>query len=103
MSTDKKEQAKERTRMLVELRKEYAPEVKEAQALLKENQSAQKLLGNAMRENPRSVPQLAEETGLPADKVLWHVATMKKYGLVFETGLDENSEYYLYVLAKEFE
>ena len=31
---------------------------------------------------------------MPSNEVLWHIAAMKKYGLVVETGLDEN--YYRY-------
>ena len=36
---------------------------------------------------------------MPSNEVLWHIAAMKKYGLVVETGLDEN--YYRYALAEE--
>jgi predicted transcriptional regulator len=47
------------------------------------------------------VPQLAEATNLPAHEVLWHVAAMKKYGLVTEAGTDETGDYYFYRLTKE--
>jgi len=87
--------------MLANLRKEHREQVKEAQALLKEQQSIRKALKRSLQAGPHSVPQLAAETDLPAHEVLWHIAAMKKYAQVVEAGLDEEYEYYLYDLAKE--
>ncbi|HEY52156.1 MAG TPA: hypothetical protein G4N94_01730 [Caldilineae bacterium] len=100
MTTDKAE-AKKRSAMLAELRKQRRNQVKEAQALLKEQQGIRKALRRSLQSGPRSVPQLAEETGLPAHDVLWHIAAMKKYAQIVEAGLDEEYEYHLYALAKE--
>ena len=100
MTTDRAE-AKKRSAMLANLRKEHREQVKEAQALLKEQQGIRKALRRSLQAGPHSVPQLAEETGLPAHEVLWHIAAMKKYAQVVEAGLDEEYEYYLYDLAKE--
>jgi len=96
-----KEEAKKRTEMLADLRKQHRESVKKAQALLKEQQVARKAISRAMQGEPKSIPQIAEATGIPAHEVLWHVAAMKKYGEVAETGMDEDYEYYLYRLAKE--
>jgi len=101
MSGDKKEETRERTKMLVELRKEFADEVKRAQTIMKEQQVARKRLEKAMAEGPRSVLQLASETGVAAHEVLWHVASMKKYGIVCEAGTDESGDYFLYSLTGE--
>jgi len=101
MIVDKKQEARERTRMLLELRKEYAVEVERAQGLLKKQQAARKLLEKAMHDGSQSVPQLARQTGMSAHEVLWHVASMKKYGLVVETGTDESGDYIVYSLSKE--
>ena len=87
--------------MLVELRKERREVVKTAQELLKAQQSARKTLERALTGGPHSVPQLAKATNLPAHEVLWHVAVMKKYGMVAEAGTDESGDYYLYRLTKE--
>jgi predicted transcriptional regulator len=100
MTNNDKEEARQRTQMLAELRKQHSEQVKEAQALLKEQQAIRKKLQRVLQDGPNSVPQLAEATALPAYQVLWYVATMKKYGLVEEAGLDENEEYYLYRLSK---
>ena len=96
-----KEEAKKRTEMLAALRNQHRDRVKQTQALLKEQQTIRKALSRAMQAGPRTVPQLAEATGLPAHEVLWHVTAMKKYGLVAEAGLNEDYEYYLYGLAKK--
>lgn len=96
-----KEKAKQRTKMLAELRKQHRESVKAAQALLKEQQSKRKAISRAMQGEPKSVPQIAEATGIPAHGVLWYVAAMKKYGDVAEAGQDENYEYYLYTLNQE--
>jgi predicted transcriptional regulator len=101
MNVKNKEQAKQQTEMLVELRKQHSERAKVAQELLRAQQQVRKTLQRAMRSAPRSVPQLAEQTGISAHEVLWHIAAMKKYGLIEETGMDEAGEYYLYGPSKE--
>jgi predicted transcriptional regulator len=87
--------------MLVELRKQHAARVKEAQDLLKGQQSIRRKLQRAMQDGPYSVPQLAATTGTSPHEVLWQITSMKKYGLIEEAGMDEAGEYYLYSLSKE--
>lgn len=101
MKVKNKEDARQRTEILVELRKQHGEGVRRAQQLFKAQQSVRKMLERAMQDAPQSVPQLAERTGIPAHEVLWHVAAMKKYGAVEETGIDESGDYYLYGLSKE--
>ena len=101
MNVTSKEQARKRTQMLVELRKQHDAQVKPAQERLKEQQAIRKILQRAMQGAPRSVPQLASMTNLAAHEVLWHIAAMKKYGVVEEAGMDTGGEYYLYELSKE--
>ena len=101
MKMKNKEDTRQRTEMLVELRKQHGKQVKRAQALFKAQQSVRKTLERAMQGASHSVPQLVERTGISAHEVLWHIAAMKKYGLVEETGTDESGDYYLYGLSKE--
>lgn len=101
MSDDDKQAARERTRMLVELRKEYSEVVKRAQALMKEQQAVRKVLEKALKDGPCSVPKLAEMTGVRSNEVLWHVASMKKYGIIAEAGTDESGDYFTYALTGE--
>ena len=103
MTLNMKEEARKRSRLLSELRKQHSEQVKQAQELLKQQQAIRKLLQSALQSGPHSVLQLASETSLPADEVLRCVATMKKYAQVEEAGMDEAEEYYLYQLVKEAE
>jgi hypothetical protein len=101
MTTQDKEKARQRTETMTTLRNQHSDAFKHAQALLKNQQAARKLLQQALVDGPKSVPQLAETTAIPAALVLWHIAAMKKYGLVVEVGLVEDGDYYLYELPKE--
>ena len=101
MKAKNKEETKRRTEMLTELRKQHGERVKQTQQLFKAQQSVRKTLEQAMQDAPQSVPQLAEQTNISAHEILWHIAAMKKYGLVEETGTDESGDYYLYGLLKE--
>jgi hypothetical protein len=101
MTTQSKEETRQRTELLASLRSQHSETVKHAQALLKEQQTARKALQRALVGGAKSVPQLAENSGLPSHMVLWHIAAMKKYGLVVEAGMDDDGDYYLYELTKE--
>lgn len=101
MTKNDRTAAKQRSEMLVGLRKEHREGVKAAQAMLKEQQTVRKALRKALQGEPKTVPQLAESTDLPKHEVLWHIAALKKYGQVREAGLDDEWEYYLYTLAEE--
>lgn len=93
-----REEAKKRSEMLKQLREQHAEGVQAAQALLKAQNEARKALSQTMKEQARTVPELAAETGIPAHEVLWHVTAMKKYDLVTEEGL--SGYYYSYRLVE---
>ena len=95
-----KEEAKAISELMIAKRKEHAETAKAAQQIVKENNAIRKLIRNALKKEPHTVPQLAEETGLATADVLWHVVAMLKYGAVVEVGMDEDEEYYMYSLAK---
>ena len=99
--TTQSEQKKKRTQMLVDLRKKHDSSAKLAQELLKQQQSDRKQLHRILDAGPSTVPQLSSATGIPSHKVLWHIAAMKKYGLVEEGGMDDAGDYYVYRLTKE--
>jgi len=96
-----KEDARKRAEMLKHLREEHKETIARTQALLKEQQAIRRQICQVMRDTPKTVPEVAEATAIPADQVLWHVAAMKKYGLVQDAGLDEDEAYVLYRLAGE--
>jgi predicted transcriptional regulator len=94
-----KEEAKKRAIMLKRLREEHKETVTRTQALLKEQKAIRRQICQPMREASKTVPELAEASGIPADQVLWHITAMKKYGLVSEDGMC--GEYYLYQMAED--
>lgn len=94
-----KEEAKKRTQLLKQLREEHKVSVVQTQALLKEQQATRKQIKNAMKEGPKTIPEIATATELSADEVLWYVTAMKKYGLAKEVGM--SGEYYQYELLEE--
>jgi len=63
-------------------------------AMIKEQRDTTRALENALKAGPRTVPQLAQETGIASSKVLWYVMALKKYGKVAEAG--RAGDYYLY-------
>jgi predicted transcriptional regulator len=93
------EDAKKRIALLKRLREEHKDTVTRAQVLLKEQKMIRRQICQAMQDAPKTVPEVAEAAGLPADQVLWHITAMKKYDLVVETGMC--GEYYQYQMAKE--
>jgi predicted transcriptional regulator len=95
----KGEDAKKKAETLKRLREEYKDTVAHTQARLKEQKAIRRQICQVMRDAPRTVPEVAEATGLPANQVLWHVTAMRKYDLVVEAEMC--GEYYTYQLVQE--
>jgi predicted Rossmann fold nucleotide-binding protein DprA/Smf involved in DNA uptake len=91
--------AKQRSQLLKQLREAHHETVAQVQALLKEQKDIRRQICQVMRDTPKTVPDIAAASGLPADQVLWHIIAMKKYDRVIETGMC--GEYYLYQRVKE--
>jgi predicted Rossmann fold nucleotide-binding protein DprA/Smf involved in DNA uptake len=83
-----------RAELLKRLRTQHAAAVERTQALLKEQKKTQHELLAALKDKPKTVPELAAATGLPSDRVMWFVAALKKYGIVAENGM--SGDYPLY-------
>ncbi|MBK7915078.1 MAG: helix-turn-helix transcriptional regulator [Chloroflexi bacterium] len=97
--SDKREDAKKRAILLKQLREAHKETVAHAQEKLKAQQAVRRDICKLMRDQPKTVPEVAEASGIPAHEVLWHITAMKKYGLVVETGMC--GEYYLYQRVKD--
>jgi len=95
----KKEDAKKKVQVLKRLREDYKDTVARTQALLKEQKAIRGQICHAMRDGPKTVPEVAVSTGLPANQVLWHITAMRKYDLVAEAEMC--GEYYTYQLVQE--
>ena len=94
-----REERKERTARLKQMREEHAVTVATTQTRLKQQQALRKQLRAALHDGARTVPELAAACSLPTEEVLWHVTAMRKYDELVEAGMD--GAYYRYALAEE--
>lgn len=94
-----KEAARARTELLKRLRDQHRATVERTQDLLKEQKRVQQAICKSARERPKSVPEIAEDIGMPASEVLWYITSFKKYGLLIESGMC--GDYPLYQRAQE--
>jgi predicted ArsR family transcriptional regulator len=62
---------------------------KELKESFNEQQKIYKALRAALKNGPRTVPQLAKECGLPSPTVMWHLMALRRYGQVLD-GPEEN-------------
>lgn len=92
-----KDQAKKQAEVLKQLRAKKRNTETRMRALLFEPKRIQKEICQAIREQPRTVPEVAQATGLPTHEVLWHITALRKYGEVVEAGMA--GAYYLYQTA----
>ena len=91
--------ARERTQMLKRLRATHQETVSRTQANLKEQKAIRRQICTVLREGPRTIPEVAEAAGLPAEQVLWHISAMKKYDLARE--VSQCGEYFSYEIVKD--
>jgi hypothetical protein len=93
-ASEEKTEKKVAMRKLRESRKDS---IKATSARVKENRKAVKAIKEQLRDEARTVPEIAEATGLASAEVLWFMATLKKYGDIVEG--DKDGGYFRYYLA----
>ncbi len=71
----------EQLKKLTELR---GPVPQELRDRLAAQNKAQKAILDALKEGPKTAPELAAAAGLPQGKALWYIAGLRKYGRVFD-------------------
>lgn len=59
-----------------------------------------KAIKAALRDEAKSIPQIAAETKLPLHLTTYYIMTMFKFGEIAVDSLDDMDEYYLYKLKK---
>jgi predicted transcriptional regulator len=91
--------ARVRSENLKRLRGAHTDTVKQTQILLREQKQIKNQICKAVRETPKTVPEVAAAIGRSASEVLWYLAALKKYGIVVEAGM--SGDYPLYQQAKE--
>jgi len=87
---------KELRDLLARLREERGAAVDAAVARNKERQAVRKKVRAAMASGAATVPAIAGAAGLAPREVLWHVAGLRKYGEIVETG--QEGDYPTYAL-----
>jgi len=94
-----RENAQQRTQMLRELREQHKDTVARTKERLKMQKKISREINISIKDEPKTVPEIAEEVGLEPHVVLWNLTALKKYGSVFEAGM--SGEYFLYTSAEE--
>jgi predicted transcriptional regulator len=95
-SDSEKTGKKEAMKRLRESRKE---KIAAASALSKKHRKAMEAIKNILKGGGRTVPQMAEATGMQSSEVFWYIAAMKKYGEIAEG--DKEGSNFRYGLAGE--
>jgi predicted transcriptional regulator len=80
------------------LRERHGGMSKELKDYFNEQQKIYKALRAALKNGPRTVPELAKDCNLPAPAVMWHLMALRRYGQVLD-GPEENG-YLLYTLPR---
>jgi predicted transcriptional regulator len=75
--------SKEKLKALREERSELISRNKE---ILKKQSSETGLIRKGLKEGNKTIPELAENTGLKSDLILYYVSAMKKFGEITEAG-----------------
>ncbi len=84
---------------LKSLREQRSAQTEAVQTRLKQQMKVEKELTRVLREGPKTVPALADATGLSTQTVFWHLMAFKKYGKVVEA--DQDGDYFQYRLVSE--
>jgi hypothetical protein len=71
------------------LRERHGGISKELKEYFNEQQRIYKALRAALRNGPRTVPELAKECSLQAPTVMWHLMALRRYGQVLD-GPEDN-------------
>jgi len=68
---------------------------------VKEFNRTKKVIIGALKPEPKTIPEIAEETGLERNDVTYHLMSLMKFGEVEEDRMDDMDEYYYYRLKED--
>ncbi len=74
----------ETARQFKKLKETKGPITAELRSYVATQNKARKAILNALKDEPKSVPELAAECDIATDTVLWYVTALRKYGKVRE-------------------
>ncbi|MGC9151130.1 MAG: hypothetical protein ACP5F6_05165 [Microbacter sp.] len=89
---------KERTIDIIKQERKVSPEVLENRKIFSRNRKA---IMEALKEGPKTIPQVAAEIQLSLPDTTFYMMTLFKFGDVDVNGLDDMDEYYFYELKKK--
>ena len=92
---DIKKKKKEAIKELRSHRKEW---ITNASKIVKEQKKILKSIKEYLENKPATVPEIANATGISMDKILWYLATLKKYGDIIEG--EKDGGYFRYILVE---
>ncbi len=81
------------------LREERSAILERSRELLKKQNNDTALIKKGLKDGAKTIPELAEKTGLKNDLVLYYISAMKKYGEVTEEG--RSGRYFRYCLVEK--
>ena len=96
--SDSEQDKKEEKEAMKDLRKSRKVFIKAASAKMKAQKKTIKAIEDHLKEEARTVPEIAATTGISTAETLWYVATLKKYGVIKEA--EKDGTYFKYELAK---
>ena len=80
------------------LRKSRKETVDRVRDRVKEQNRVEKLIAGAVKDGPKTVPEISGVTGLPPETVFWYLMALKKYGKVTEGQKQES--YFAYAMKE---
>ena len=81
------------------LREERSDIIARNKELLKKQNSETGLIKKGLKDGSKTIPELAKETGLKGDLILYYVSAMKKFGEINEAGHADG--YFKYSLVEK--
>lgn len=70
----------------------------EKKAWAKQQRQTIKAISDALKDGPKTIPQIAAAAQLKGPDALWHVMALKRYGKIAEVG--QSGDYYLYQIRE---
>ena len=65
---------------------------------LKKYNKIKKSILNSLKSGEKSIPQIVEETNFSLSEITYHLMSLRKFGFIVESELDDMDEYYFYKL-----
>jgi predicted Rossmann fold nucleotide-binding protein DprA/Smf involved in DNA uptake len=97
MASPKRDTSEKRSELkeLRRIRKEHIARINEH---IKEQKRIMQQIKSSLQEEPKTVPEIAEETNIEPSQVLWFLASLRKYGEIEEEA--KKGDYFQYALVQ---